>query len=295
MAPTPAAVRTQADEPLHQALRARLREIVAGARPGDRLPSERSLSQRWRVARMTVRNATDALVAEGLVERRQGSGTYVLPQPVVRFLGLTSFTQDMRERGLVPSSRLLAFEVVAADATLAGPLRIGVGDEVLRFTRLRLGSGEPMAVETTWIAATLVPGLAPPDLDGSLYELLSHRYRIVPGSASVTIEPVVPDPATRRHLGIAPRQACLRLRMTDSDARGRVIMIADCVYRGDRYQLSASVPSAVASSLQHRRLACCASSRSMGASPPSVSATRRASGWSRSTACRGSRATPWMP
>ncbi len=255
MAPTPAAVRTQADEPLHQALRARLREIVAGARPGDRLPSERSLSQRWRVARMTVRNATDALVAEGLVERRQGSGTYVLPQPVVRFLGLTSFTQDMRERGLVPSSRLLAFEVVAADATLAGPLRIGVGDEVLRFTRLRLGSGEPMAVETTWIAATLVPGLAPPDLDGSLYELLSHRYRIVPGSASVTIEPVVPDPATRRHLGIAPRQACLRLRMTDSDARGRVIMIADCVYRGDRYQLSASVPSAVASSLQHRRLA----------------------------------------
>jgi GntR family transcriptional regulator len=112
-----------------------------------------------------------------------------------------------------------------------------------------------MAVETTWIAASLVPGLAPPDLDGSLYELLAHRYRIVPGSASVTIEPMVPDLATRRHLGIAPRQACLRLRMTDSDTRGRVIMIADCVYRGDRYQLSASVPSAVASSLQRRRLA----------------------------------------
>jgi GntR family transcriptional regulator len=255
VASTAPAVRTQADEPLHHVLRARLREIVAGARPGDRLPSERSLSQRWHVARMTVRNATDALVAEGLVERRQGSGTYVLPQPVVRFLGLTSFTQDMRERGLVPSSRLLAFDVVDADATVAGPLRIAVGDEVVRFTRLRLGSGEPMAVETTWIAATLVPGLAPPDLDGSLYELLAHRYRIVPGSASVTIEPMVPDPTTRRHLGIAPRQACLRLRMTDSDTRGRVIMIADCVYRGDRYQLSASVPSAVASSLQRRRLA----------------------------------------
>lgn len=255
VASTPVVVRAQADEPLHHALRARLRELIAGARPGDRLPSERSLSQRWGVARMTVRNATDGLVAEGLVERRQGSGTYVLPQPVVRFLGLTSFTQDMRERGLVPSSRLLAFDVIAADPGVAHQLRIAIGDEVIRFTRLRLGSGEPMAVETTWIAATLVPGLAPPDLDGSLYELLSRRYRIVPGSASVTIEPVVADPATRRHLHIPPRQACLRLRMTDSDTRDRVIMIADCVYRGDRYQLSASVPSAVAPSLQRRRLA----------------------------------------
>jgi GntR family transcriptional regulator len=204
---------------------------------------------------MTVRNATDALVAEGLVERRQGSGTYVLPQPVVRFLGLTSFTQDMRERGLEPSSRVLAFDVIDADATLAGQLHIAAGDQVLRFTRLRLGSGEPMAVETTSIAASLVPGLAPMDLDGSLYELLSRRYRIVPGSASVTIEPVLAEPATRRALGIPVRQACLRLRMTDSDTRGRVVMVADCVYRGDRYQLSASVPSTVAPSLQQRRLA----------------------------------------
>ncbi len=248
-------VHPEADEPLHHALRARMREIVASAAPGDRLPSERSLSQRWGVARMTVRNATDALVAEGLVERRQGSGTYVLPQPVVRFLGLTSFTQDMRERGLVPSSRLLAFDLVEADAAIAAQLRIGVGDEVVRFTRLRLGSGEPMAVETTWVAAALVPGLAPPDLEGSLYELLSRRYRIVPGSASVTIEPVLAEPAVRRALGIPPRQACLRLRMTDADTRGRTIMVADCVYRGDRYQLSASVPSAMATTLQRRRLA----------------------------------------
>lgn len=201
---------------------------------------------------MTVRNATDGLVAEGLVERRQGSGTYVLPQPVVRFLGLTSFTQDMRERGLVPSNRLLAFDVVAADAGIAHQLRIASRDEVVRFTRLRLGSGEPMAVETTQMAAALVPGLAPPDLDGSLYELLARRYRLMPSSASVTIEPVVPDPATRRHLGIPVRQACLRLRMTDLDTRGRVIMIADCVYRGDRYQLSANVPSSSVPALQRR-------------------------------------------
>lgn len=230
------------DEATRQALRARLREIVATAQPGDRLPSERDLSRRWRAARMTVRGATDALVAEGLVARRHGSGTYVLTPPVVRFLGLTSFTQDMRDRGLDPGSRLLDFEVSAADAEIAARLRVAVGDPVQRFTRLRLGSGEPMAIETVAIPAALVPGLAPADLDGSLYELLASRYRIMPSSADVTIEPTLPDAATRRLLGIPDEQACLVLRMTDLDHRGRVVMVADCTYRGDRYQLSAHLP-----------------------------------------------------
>ena len=74
---------------------------MATARVGDRLPSERDLSVRWGVARMTIRAATDALVAEGLVERRRGSGTYVVPRPFARVLGLTSFTQDMAARGIV--------------------------------------------------------------------------------------------------------------------------------------------------------------------------------------------------
>lgn len=192
---------------------------------------------------MTVRRATDALVAEGLVVRRHGSGTYVLPPPVVRFLGLTSFTQDMRERGLLPGSRLLAFEVEPADSDVASRLSLPEGQSVHRFTRLRLGSGEPMAIETVWIRSALVPGLGPHHLDGSLYELLASRYGLVPGSADVTIEPLLPDAATCLTLGIPEQQACLLMRMTDADIEGRVMMIADCIYRGDRYQLSAHVPA----------------------------------------------------
>ena len=103
------------DEGTRHALRARLRDLIKASAAGDRLPSERDLSERWRVARMTVRNATDALVAEGLVERRHGSGTYVVGQPFVRFLGLSSFSRDMRQQGLTPTSRLLAFEIVHAE------------------------------------------------------------------------------------------------------------------------------------------------------------------------------------
>ncbi len=192
---------------------------------------------------MTVRHATDALVTEGLVVRRRGSGTYVLPSPVVRLLGLTSFTQDMRERGLIPGNRLLDFEMEAAERGVAARLRVPCGEPVLRFTRVRLGTGEPMAIETVWIRSALVPGLARADLDGSLYELLASRYGLVPGFADVTIEPLLPDQATRQALEIPPQQACLLMRMTDADSGGQVMMIADCIYRGDRYHLSAHVPA----------------------------------------------------
>ena len=143
--------------------------------PGDRLPSERTLSARWGAARMTVRSATDALIAEGLVERRHGSGTYVLPQPFVRFLGLTSFTQDMRDRGLVPSSRSaspstssqpMAPRPRACASSPATPVR--PVHPPAPGQRRADGRRDDLASP-----AALVPGLAPADLDGSLYELLA--------------------------------------------------------------------------------------------------------------------------
>lgn len=245
---------TLTEEPITRSIRARFRSLVAASNVGDRLPSERDLSARWGVARMTIRHAADALITEGLVERRHGSGTYVTPQPFVRLLGLTSFSQDMRKRGLTPGSCLLAFRVSAADGSIASQLQIPEGERIVSFTRLRLGSGEPIAVETVWIQAALVPGLAPRDLSGSLYELLASRYHIVTGAAKVSIEPVVPNAKIRELLTIAEGQACLKMRMVDSDQRGRVIMTADCVYRGDKYQLTAEISGAAFLSAQTRRL-----------------------------------------
>lgn len=222
----------------------RIRERIATMTVGQRLPGERMLADELGIARMTVRSAIDTLIADGLLERRHGSGTYVTTRPLVRALGLTSFSQDMRSRGLVPGSRLIAFETIRADAALAQQLRGPVGEPVLRFTRLRLGSGEPMAVETTWLPARIAPGLRELDLDGSLYQVLESRYRIVPGMASVSIEPVIATPDVRDLLGLVGDQACLRIRMVDADQRGRVVMIANCVYRGDKYHLRADISGA---------------------------------------------------
>jgi len=225
-------------------LRGQLHALLGELRVGDRLPSERDLAERWGVARMTVRRAVDALVADGVLERRHGSGTYLVPRPRVRALGLTSFHSDMEARGLVPGTQVLTFRTIAATAAVAAQLRMPEGDPVHQFTRLRLGSGEPIAVETTWMAASLAPDMRESDLHGSLYELLARRYGLVVGEAKVTIDPVLADARTRTLLRINPDQACLRIRMIDLDERGHVVMVANCIYRGDQYQLTADVTGA---------------------------------------------------
>jgi GntR family transcriptional regulator len=218
-------------------LRRRLLQLIEELPVGSRLPAERDLAKRWSVARMTLRRAVDRLIIEGRVERRAGSGTYVTRPPYAKLLGLTSFTEDMRARGLVPSSRLLELRRLRATTTVAHRLRIPEGDEVVRFTRLRLASGEPMAVETVWIPAAFVPGLAAEDLAQSLYDLLRERYGIRTSAAQAVVLPVLPEARVAASLDIDGAQPCLRFEMTDLDHRGRVVMAADCVYRGDRYWL----------------------------------------------------------
>ncbi len=224
-----------------QVVAASLRHLVGRLEPGDRLPAERALCAQFGVARMTLRHALEELTDEGLIERRHGSGTYVLPQPVRRSLGLTSFSEDMRQRGLTPTSRLMGLDRSGATPALAAGLGIDADTPVLRIERLRLGSGTPFAVETVWIPARYVPGLSAADLDGSLYELLGRRYGIVTTTAQVTLEPVLPDPATATLLEIGPQQPCLSIRMVDRDPARRTVMLADCIYRGDRYTLTAQV------------------------------------------------------
>lgn len=220
-----------------QAVAQRLRDMVGTREVGSRIPSERDLAAEWGIARMTARKAIETLAAEGWLERRRGSGTYVAQMPYAKTLGLSSFTADMRLRGLTPDSRVLDFDHIPADATTAARLDVSEGEEVVRFTRLRLADGEPIAVETTWMPAHLVPGLTESDLAGSLFETLADSFEITPGQASSTIDSSLADEVTAAALGIDARQPCLRIQMEYLDNRRRSIMAATCFYRGDRYQL----------------------------------------------------------
>jgi GntR family transcriptional regulator len=220
-----------------EAVTQRLRQLVSTREVGAKIPSERDLSDEWGIARMTARKAIEILADEGLLDRRRGSGTYVAQKPYARTAGLSSFTADMLERGLTPTSEVLDFERVRADSSTSARLDIAEGDAVVRFTRLRLADGEPIAAETSWIPAHLVPGMTEEDLSGSLFETLIDKFKIIPGQASSTIDSTMADDSVAVALGIGDREPCLRIQMDYLDSRRRSIMAATCLYRGDKYQL----------------------------------------------------------
>ena len=181
------------DVPLYVQLKNILKnQILSGAfKPGDRLPSENELGQVYRVSRITVRQAINALVQEGLVCRRQGRGTFVASPKLRRRLPkLYSFSEDMLELGLKPSSRVITQRVIEAEADVAELLHLsGENKKVNEIVRVRLANEDPILVEHTYIPYFLCPELIQEDLSkGSLYAILRDKYGLVLVHAFETYE-----------------------------------------------------------------------------------------------------------
>lgn len=223
------------------ATRAQLLELLGTMSDGESLPAERELAARWNVARVTLRRAMDDLVVEGVIARRRGSGTYLTRPRLSRRLAMTSFTEDMVRRGRVPSTRTLEFRQRKADRVASQRLRVPIGEPIFAFARLRLADGEPMAIESSMIQASLVPGLTASDLENSWYGVLGDRYGIHIERATYNIEPVLPDTTIASWLGVPTTQPCLRLKIVSLDGRGRIVEAGEATFRGDTYSLSAEL------------------------------------------------------
>jgi GntR family transcriptional regulator len=222
---------------------AQVAALCADLGPGAMLPGERELSVRFGVSRATVRKALEELMARRVVERRHGAGTFVRRPAVAQPLMATSFGDDMRRRGLTPSSRLLWWDTVVADTELAAHLELPGGATVLRVCRVRLADDEPMTLETLHAPADRVPGLRGEDLEGtaSYYDILASRFerRIRAGTQSVA--PVVLGPDEAGLLGVRPGAAALRFVRTSRDQHGEVVERVESVARGDRYLIEMDI------------------------------------------------------
>lgn len=222
--------------------RERVLDLIESLQVGQAIPPERQLCVRLGVSRLTLRAAVDQLVQEGYLVRRHGSGTFVSQPKIAQQLALTSFTEDMVRRGMVPSSRTLELAVVPAGARIARRLQVSPEDPVVKIRRLRLADGESMAIETLHVPAALVPGLTAADLEGkSFYELLEHRYGIVIGYGQQTIEPTVTNEEESADLGVPLHSPALLFERTTSTEAGRMVEFVRSIYRGDRYRLVAEL------------------------------------------------------
>jgi GntR family transcriptional regulator len=212
-------------------------ELIERLGVGTALPSERQLSADLGVSRLTVRAALDDLAREGYLVRRRGSGTYVQQPKISQHLTMTSFSEDMRRRGMVPSSRTLSLTRQLAGARLGRSLNVSPGEEIVVVRRLRLADGVSMAIETLHIPASIVPGVTPKELEGSFYELLRAKYGVELASGTQAIEPTVTNEEESAALGVPLHSPAFLFERTSRDARGRTLEFVHSIYRGDRYRI----------------------------------------------------------
>ncbi len=221
-----------------QLVRDRLEALIDGLVPGEPLPAERDLARDLGVARMTLRRVVDGLVEDGRLIRRRGAGTFVAGAKVTQRLAATSFSADMRARGLVPGSRTIEARRFPAGMMLAGLLAVPPQTDVLFVRRLRLADGEPMAVEDLHVPATVAPGLTGDDLEGrSFYDLLAERYGDPVVGGTQTVEPALVGEDVAGLLGVETGSPVFLFERTSRVRSGGIAEFVRSTYRGDRYRI----------------------------------------------------------
>jgi len=204
----------------------------------EQLPSERDLAERYQVSRLTARQAIDELVKRGVAYRLQGKGTFLARPQIRRASGLMSFSDELLQRGLEPTSKVIQQAVVEAPQPVAETFQIAVGTLIFQLNRVRLGNGLPFVIEYAYLNPTLFPNIEQENFETqSLFTVIRTRYGIYPAWAEAELEARIVTDEERKWLTMQANQAVLvahRLTFTESFD---LIETVDSVYPGDRFPI----------------------------------------------------------
>lgn len=203
--------------------------------PGTSIPSENDLAKMYGINRLTVRNAIVALVNEGLLKRVRGKGVYVVGTKVERDLEtLGGFTQTMREKNTVPSTKVLMKAVRKAGDKYSIIFGIKPEDEIYYIKRICYADSEPFSLEEIYIPKYIMPKLEGIDLSVfSIYEVYEF-YGINMTKASQTLDLTQLEAKDARMLEIKPNLEVMLFECTSFDDSDRVIEFTRTYTRGDK-------------------------------------------------------------
>jgi GntR family transcriptional regulator len=226
-----------------QRARQQLLALLSSLPQGTQLPSERTLAKEFGVSRMTLRMAMEVLVRQGQLIKHSRSGTYLQRPIIASQLKFRSFTEEMKSRRVVPSSKILTFREVRANRELSLRLNVRLETKLFLVKRIRLGDGVPICIEKLAISQRVIPNLTRKALYGSLYDYFRSEYNIYIRHASTVISAYMPSTLEQQSLKIDSVTPCLYMHITDANQHGVPFMAADCIYRSDRYEISLYVQS----------------------------------------------------
>ena len=228
--------------PKHVELREKLRSRFQRMNPNSLIPSARELSKTYKVSAMTVRQALVALQQEGMIHSVPGLGTFVSDHRMSKRLTFVSFSQEVLERGMTPTSTIVsAIKTGVKDQAVAESLGISIGDEVYKIERVRFADKIPMALEESFVSAALIPGLLDQDLSKSLYEIFKNTYEKPVTKAECVVSPMNLSKRQADLLDTDVRSAALNFIVVAYDSRGRALERCNSIKRGDRYDFRYSI------------------------------------------------------
>jgi GntR family transcriptional regulator len=235
---------TKSSKPLYEQIKEYILHGIHEGRfkPNERIPSERDLSERFGVSRLTVGKAVKELVQAGWLYVQIGKGTFISDEPIDQQLEtLTSFSEEMARRGQETHSRVLRAEYIDADESTARTLNVPLGVKVMLLKRVRLAAGRPMALETSQIMASLCVGIIENhDFEhSSLYAVLRNDYGLSLTHAEQIFEARAATEAEAKYLELETGDPVLAISRVTFSANERAVEYVQSVYRGDRYKFRA--------------------------------------------------------
>lgn len=235
-----------------QRAREGLVQLLSEIPQGGKLPGERLLSEEIGVCRMTLRRAIEDLILDGRLERHPRSGTFVRRPIISSEMRLKSFTEELKSRGMVPSTKVLSLKRIKANKDVARHLQIPERDEIYMATRLRSGDGTPISLETLKISSRAISVIEIDHLEESIYEYFEERFGIKIMKARAAITAHRPSAYEMRVLEISEETPCLLMKMIDYDQKGHPVMIAECLYRSDLYEMQLDVSAHVSGETRNK-------------------------------------------
>jgi GntR family transcriptional regulator len=207
--------------------------------PRSPIPSERQLEVLYNVSRTTIREAIDSLTRQGYLYREHGRGTFVSPPKLQKgLLELTSFSEDLVNRGIRPGQIIRDISTVIPPASILQKLELAPGTPLLRLERIRLGNDVPIGLQTSYLV--LEPGqtISREDMDaaGSLYKLLQEKFHIIPSEADETLEVTVATKEEAELLQIIEGAPLLLSERVLFAQNRHPVEFVKILYRGDRYR-----------------------------------------------------------
>lgn len=228
------------NSPLYMQIARKLSDDVRNGRyqVDQALPSERTLSELLDVSRVTARKAIDQLVEQGLVVRRRGSGNYIAPRIEQPLSNLSSFSEQLQQRGYRPGSRWLKREVVIASSDDQLSLGLPQNTKVARLERLRLADDVVMAYEVSVLPFSVVPD--PAAVGDSLYAHL-NSIRKAPVRALQHIRAMNATGMLAEQLGVPDGQAVLFITRIAYLETGEAVELTHSYCRSDHYDFVAEM------------------------------------------------------